>query len=66
MLSTEPKDLTYLCHSIKDGEIIYGLNNIIEHMGYMIYVDWDVDRHLYRSRVDKRTAPILKYRMRNW
>lgn len=55
----------FMSHSILDGEIIYGLKNIIEQMGYTIYVDWDVDRHLDRSRVDKRTAQILKYRMQN-
>lgn len=55
----------FMSHSINDGEIIYGLKKRIERMGYTMYIDWDVDRHLDRSRVNKETAQLLKYRMQN-
>ena len=53
----------FLSHSIKDAAVIYGLKKKIEDMGYSVYVDWDVDRRLDRSRVDKETAKLLKFRM---
>jgi hypothetical protein len=53
----------FMSHSRMDAELIYGLKLSIEKMGYSIYVDWDVDKNLDRSRVTKETANVLKGRM---
>ncbi len=53
----------FLSHRYTDAEEILKLKNAIEEMGFLTYVDWIVDRSLDRSKVNKRTAKLLRTRM---
>jgi hypothetical protein len=55
----------FMAHSILDAEIIHALKNEILNMGYSVYIDWDVDGQLDRSKVDKETAQLIRFRMQN-
>jgi len=54
----------FLSHSFKDADVIRGLRSQILEMGFSVYVDWVEDTQLDRSRVTKRTADLLRDRMK--
>ncbi|MGE4234090.1 MAG: hypothetical protein AB7F43_12250 [Bacteriovoracia bacterium] len=54
----------FMSHSFLDATEIAALASKIEEMGFSVYVDWVVDRHLDRSKVNKDTAEIIRQRMR--
>lgn len=53
----------FLSHSAKDAQIILGLLDKLNNLGYSVYVDWVDDLQLDRSNVTKSTANTLKKRM---
>jgi len=55
----------FLCHSIRDAEIVLGAKKLLEHKGLSVYVDWIVDPKMDRSSVSPRTASILRNRMQS-
>jgi hypothetical protein len=55
----------FLSHSYRDKNVILGLKDFIEKLGYSVYIDWLVDTQLDRTDVRKDTAKILKDRMKN-
>jgi hypothetical protein len=54
----------FLSHSLKDGEIIYGLKGELEKRELSVYVDWIEDPQLSRDNVNKETARTLRERMK--
>ncbi len=55
----------FLCHSIRDAEIVMGAKRILETQNLDVYVDWIVDPQMDRSAVTAKTAEILRGRMKN-
>lgn len=55
----------FLSHCFLDDKYIFTISEIIKEMGYTVYVDWIEDSQLDRKNVNKRTAEILKIRMKN-
>lgn len=54
----------FLSHSYNDAELVFGIKKIIEDAGFSVYIDWIEDAGLDRTRVTKRTATIIKQRMK--
>ena len=54
----------FLSHSTHDAELVLGVVAILKKHGLSVYVDWIVDRQLYRSKVSTETAEVLRTRMR--
>jgi hypothetical protein len=66
--STFSENKTYdifLSHSIKDSNLILGVKDTLEDLGYSVYVDWIDDKQLDRSKVTPSTADLLKQRMKS-
>jgi len=55
----------FLSHSYDDAEVILGVKKIMESIGLKVYVDWIDDAGLDRGNVTRKTAAILRMRMRN-
>ena len=55
----------FMSHSYLDAEDILRIKQIIEKIGFTLYVDWVDDKQLDRSNVNKKTACIIKLRMGN-
>jgi hypothetical protein len=55
----------FLCHSIRDAELVQGTKAILESLGLRVYVDWIVDPQMDRSAVTAETARILRGRMQH-
>lgn len=55
----------FLSHSVIDAEVILGLRSFLEGYGYSVYVDWIEDAQLDRSKVNEKTAALLRERMKN-
>jgi hypothetical protein len=53
----------FLSHSITDRDVVIGAMLYLRAAGLTVYVDWDVDKQLDRSKVDRATAGILRDRM---
>lgn len=53
----------FLSHSVRDAELITGVKEILQKMGFSVYVDWLEDPQLDRSAVNKETAALLRRRM---
>jgi hypothetical protein len=53
----------FLSHSMQDAEAVLGIKSILEGQSLTVYVDWIVDRQLDRSKVNGKTADILRKRM---
>jgi len=53
----------FLSHSYEDREIIPQLKQILQDMGYRVYVDWIDDKLLSRENITKDTAKVLQTRM---
>ena len=54
----------FLCHAVRDAEIVQGAKVLLERQGLKVYVDWIVDPEMDRSAVTAGTADILRQRMR--
>lgn len=54
----------FLSHSYDDAEVILGVKKIMESLGLKVYVDWIDDAGLDRGEVTRKTAAILRMRMR--
>lgn len=55
----------FLCHSIRDADIVLGVAKLLERQGLKVYVDWVVDSKMDRSSITSATANILRSRMDN-
>ena len=54
----------FITHSYSDADEILRLKQIIEEMNFTTYVDWIQDAQLDRTKVNKETADLLRYRMK--
>jgi hypothetical protein len=54
----------FLSNSIRDEELVIGVENIFKGMGKTVYIDWVFDKHLSRDSVTKETAETLRHRMK--
>lgn len=54
----------FLSHSIADADLVLGIKNILEERGMKVYVDWETDSQLNRSKVNPETADLLRQRMK--
>lgn len=54
----------FLCHSIRDANLVLGAKKILEKQGLKVYVDWIVDEQFDRSKVSANIANILRQRMK--
>lgn len=54
----------FLSHAFLDADIIYGLKLFLEEEKLTVYVDWHEDSHLERGKVTKKTAAVIRERMR--
>lgn len=63
-INTNKEYEIFLSHSYADREIIPHLKQMIEDMGYRVYVDWIDDKFLSRDNITKKTAEILQLRMK--
>ncbi|MFY9222920.1 MAG: toll/interleukin-1 receptor domain-containing protein [Blastocatellia bacterium] len=55
----------FLSHSYFDKKYVLALKLDIESMGLSVYIDWDIDTQLERSKVTKKTAHVLRKRMKS-
>lgn len=55
----------FLSHAFLDAEAIYGLKITLEEAGFSVYVDWYEDSHLDRGKITKKTAEIIRKRMKS-
>lgn len=55
----------FLSHSIDDSELVLGVMLLLQKQGLKVYVDWVVDKKLDRNSVDKKTAAVLRERMKS-
>jgi hypothetical protein len=53
----------FLSHCFKDKSLTDGLTEQFERMGYTVYIDWRDDPYLDRSRVNSKTAAVLRDRL---
>lgn len=53
----------FLSHSYDDRNYVEPMKQILEDIGYRVYVDWIFDRQLDRSKVTPETADLLRKRM---
>jgi len=53
----------FLSHSYLDKELILGITDYLEKMGYVVYVDWKQDQQLSRDNVTKETAQVVRGRI---
>lgn len=60
--STDRYDI-FLSHSYSDARLVLDLKKFLEGFDLRVYVDWDADRQLDRTRVTKHTAATLRQRM---
>jgi hypothetical protein len=54
----------FLSHSISDADLVLGIKNLLEERGLKVYVDWETDSQLDRSKVNPETADMLRRRMK--
>jgi len=54
----------FLSHSYDDKRYVSPLKQVLEDLGYSVYVDWIVDGQLDRTRVTAESANLLRQRMR--
>lgn len=55
----------FLSHSYLDKLEVQGLYQELTDFGYSVYVDWIVDPHLDRTNVTKKSATLVRDRMKN-
>jgi hypothetical protein len=62
--SDEDRFDIFLSHSSSDAELILGVKALLEDRGLVVYVDWIDDAQVDRSNVNRKTADLLRQRMR--
>ena len=55
----------FLSHSFLDKNEVYGIYLELKSKGYKVYVDWIVDSHLDRNNVTKKSAELIRNRLKN-
>lgn len=55
----------FLSHSFLDREEVEGLYIELINQGYSVYVDWIIDPHLDRNNVTKKTATLIRERLKS-
>lgn len=55
----------FLSHSFLDKNEVEGLYIELTMQGYSVYVDWIIDPHLDRKNVTKKTATLIRNRLRS-
>lgn len=56
----------FLSHKYEDREEVTGLaEQLINEFGYKVYIDWIVDPSLDRQNVNKKTAEVLRNRLKH-
>ena len=55
----------FLSHSFLDRKKVKGLYDILTASGYSVYVDWINDPQLDRNNVTKKTAELVRHRMKS-
>jgi hypothetical protein len=55
----------FLSHSFLDRDEVKGLYFELTNLGYKVYVDWIIDKHLDRTNVTKNTAELIRKRLKN-
>ena len=53
----------FLSHSYDDARVVKVIKEMLEALGFKVYVDWIEDEHLDRGTVTSRTASVLRSRM---
>lgn len=53
----------FLSHSYLDADEILALKDLIDAMGFSVYVDWVIDKEWERNKVTAKTADRLRQRM---
>ena len=53
----------FISHSYLDKKLILNLVELFNSAGFSVYVDWINDTNLYRSKVNRETAELLRSRM---
>ena len=53
----------FLSHSYDDARVVIIIKEMLEDLGFKVYVDWIEDDHLNRGKVTSQTAAILRRRM---
>lgn len=64
----QPLEKTYdifLSHSYLDKYKVLGIKDILNKLKYTVYIDWIEDEDLDRRKVNKKTAELIKHRMKN-
>lgn len=67
LLESRPEDYPFdifLSHSFLDRKKVKGLYDILTASGYSVYVDWINDPQLNRNNVTKKTAELVRKRMK--
>ena len=69
MFSTEMKTRAsfdiFLSHSFLDKDEVEGLYIELTRLGYSVYVDWIIDPELDRNNVTKRSATLIRNRLKS-
>lgn len=55
----------FLSHSFLDKEEVEGLYIELTNQGYSVYVDWIIDPQLDRNNVTKKTASVIRERLKS-
>lgn len=55
----------FLSHSSDDSDLVLGVMLLLQKQGLKVYVDWVVDKKMDRNSVDKKTAAVLRERMKS-
>ncbi|MEM6722190.1 MAG: toll/interleukin-1 receptor domain-containing protein [Bacteroidota bacterium] len=55
----------FLSHSYLDKDEVYGIYIDLTNKGYKVYVDWIVDNHLDRNNVTKKSAELIRNRLKH-
>jgi hypothetical protein len=63
MVAALEGDDIFLSHCFKDKRLTDGLTEQFERIGYTVYIDWRDDPYLDRSRVNSKTAGVLRDRL---
>jgi hypothetical protein len=53
----------FLSHSYLDKQLLVGITEYLEKMGYGVYLDWREDAQLSRDNVTKETAQVVRERI---
>jgi hypothetical protein len=53
----------FLSHSYLDKELIEGISDHLESVGYSVYVDWKEDSQLSRENVTREAAVVVRKRI---